>query len=299
MSTTISADMVKTLREKTGAGMMDVRNALAEAGGDMEKATEILRQKGIASADKKGGRTTSEGLVNAKVSADGKSGVLVEINSETDFVARNENFVAMVNTLTDFTMDSSAQDIDALLKETIGSGTVDDFVRENIGVIKENLTFRRFARLSVNGAGQVNTYIHTGGKIGVLLVLGAASDAAVGTDAFKQLAKDLTLHIASAAPEFVQTSDIPGNVIEDEKRIEMGKEDLANKPEEMRAKIVEGRVQKLLAQRVLLEQPFVKDPSKTIAALLKDVSAQAGSDVSVQSFARFVLGEGVEPGTED
>lgn len=299
MSTTISAEMVKNLREKTGAGMMDVRNALAEANGDMEKAAELLRQKGIASADKKSGRATSEGLVYAKVSDDGKHGVLVEVNSETDFVARNENFVDMVNTLADFTLKSSAADISQLLSENMGSGTVDEYVREKIGTIKENLTYRRFTRQAVQGSGLTGSYIHTGGKIGVLLALSAATDAIAASDTFKQLAKDLTLHIASVAPEFVQSSDISPQAIEEEKRIEMGKEDLQNKPEEIRAKIVEGRVQKLLSQRVLLEQPYVKDPSKTVADLLKEFSAQAGGAVSVQAFTRFVLGEGADAGSED
>lgn len=289
MTATITADMVKTLRDKTGAGMMDVRNALSEAAGDMEKAAEILRQKGIASADNKSGRATSEGLVSTKITPDAKKGVIIEVNCETDFVARNENFVGMVDALAGHALASSATSTDTILAETMTgqSVTVGDYVKENIAVIKENLSFARFAQLSVAGEGCVQSYIHTGGKIGVLLAVTAPSADVVSQDSFKQLVKDLTLHIASFAPEFVNVSDIPGDYVENEKRIEMGKEDLQSKPIEIREKIVMGRLDKLLAQRVLLQQPFVKDPNKTVEQQVKDACPGA----AIQAFYRFALGE--------
>lgn len=294
--TAITAEMVKVLRDKTGAGIMDVKKALSEAEGDMEKAGEILRQKGIASADKKSGRSTSEGLVSSKISDDQKTGVLVEVNSETDFVARNESFVEMTDKLSVHVLNTPKATITEVLSEKCNFGSdlsVDEYVKENIGVIKENLAFRRFAKIQVKGAGLVKSYIHTGGKIGVLLALGSDNDAAAKKPEFEQLAKDLTLHVASSAPEFVATSDISPEVIANERRVEMGKEDLQSKPEEVRAKIVEGRVQKLLAQRVLLEQPFVKDPSRTIAQVIEDTAKTVGGKVEVEGFFRFVLGEEV------
>ena len=300
MTATITADMVKTLREKTGAGMMDVRNALSEASGDMDKATEILRQKGIASADNKSGRATSEGLIQAEISADAKSGALIEVNCETDFVARNENFVEMVTKLGQHVLASALDTLDAIVGAPMTGSTmnVGDYIKENISVIKENLSFQRMGKLSITGPGLVHSYIHTGGKIGVLLALTTDSDAAANNDGFKQLAKDLTMHIASCAPEFVQIEDIPQAVRDDEKRIEMGKEDLQSKPVEIREKIVTGRVEKLLAQRVLCQQPYVKDPSKTVQQHVEETAKTLGAgNITIQAFLRFALGETAEPST--
>ncbi len=294
--TQISASMVKELREKTGAGMMDAKNALIEASGDMERAAEILRQKGILTAEKKSGRAAAEGQVLAKLSADNKQGVLLEVNCETDFVARGEDFQTLANQLLDQVMQSSAADVDAMNAEKAladPSKTVSEMVKERIGVIKENITLRRFARFSVAQNGYVQSYIHTGGKIGVLLELTTGSDASKN-EALVQLTKDLAMHIASSAPEFLTRDDIPASVIEEEKRIEMGKEDLQSKPVDIREKIVSGRIDKILGQRVLLEQPFVKDPSKTVADLVKETASQLGTTVELKQFVRYLLGEGLE-----
>ena len=269
----ITATMVKELRDRTGAGMMDAKKALVEVDGDMDKAMEVLRQKGMASADKKMGRIAAEGRIGSYV-ADG-IGAMIEVNCETDFVAKNEEFIELTNCLAKKVAESNPADVDALLAsncEKCGKA-VSEIIKEKIASIGEKITVRRFVRYEGNTA----TYIHNG-KIGVLLQTSEKDDA---------LAKDICLHIASSAPEFVSRKDIPQSVIDEETRIEMGKEDLASKPEQIRAKIVEGRVNKLMAQRCLIEQPFVKDPNQTIEQLIS-------GKFSIVKFDRYVLGEGLE-----
>ncbi len=269
----ITATMVKELRDKTGAGMMDAKKALVEVDGDMEKATELLRQKGIASADKKMGRIAAEGRVGSYVND--SCGAMIEINCETDFVAKNAEFVELTNGLAQLVAESNPADVDTLMNTTCPKcgKIISDVLKEKIASIGEKITVRRFVRYE----GNVATYIHNG-KIGVLLETDKA-DA--------ELTKDICLHIASSAPEFVSRADIPASVIEEETRIEMGKEDLANKPEQIRAKIVEGRVNKLMSHRCLLEQPFVKNPDMTIEQLIS-------GKLNIVKFDRFVLGEGLE-----
>lgn len=292
---TITAAQVKELREKTGAGMLDAKNALVESGGDMEKAMELLRQKGLATAEKKSGRVAADGLVSALIAPDGKSGVLSEINCETDFVARGEGFQSLAQTLTGHILEQAPADVPALLTQPAATGgTVENYIAEQIGQLKENITVRRFVRYALQGAGRVHSYIHTGGKIGVLVEAQVNSAATADKPEFQQLLKDVAMQIASAAPECVSRQDVPQELIDAETRVELGKEDLANKPEEIRQKIVAARVDKLLSQRVLLEQPFVKDPSQTVAALIQDLSSQLGDTITLTRFTRFVLGEGIE-----
>ena len=270
---TITAQMVKELRDKTGAGMMDAKKALVEAEGDMEKASEILRQKGIASADKKMGRIAAEGRVESFVDANG--GAMIEVNCETDFVAKNEEFKALVSGLAQHVEESKPADVDALLAvhcEKCGK-IIADALKEKIASIGEKITVRRFVRYE----GNVATYIHNG-KIGVLLQTDVKND---------ELTNDLCLHIASCAPQFVSRDEIPQSVIDEETRIEMGKEDLLKKPEAIRGKIVEGRINKLMAERCLLDQAFVKDPNQTVAQLIE-------GKLKVIAFTRYVLGEGLE-----
>ncbi len=275
---TITAQMVKELRDKTGAGMMDAKKALVEVGGDMEKAMEFLRQKGIASADKKMGRIAAEGLVGSYV--DNTVGALIEVNCETDFVAKNEEFKALVSDLAEVVAKSTFSTVEELLASTCPKcgKVVEDVIKEKIASIGEKITVRRFVRYE----GNVASYIHNG-KIGVLLSTDAKDDV---------VAKDVCLHIASCAPEFVSRADIPTSVIEEETRIEMGKEDLQSKPEQIRAKIVEGRINKLMASRCLLEQGFVKNPDQTIAQLIEGKFA-------IKSFTRYNLGEGLEKRSEN
>ena len=274
----ITATMVKELREKTGAGMMDAKKALVEVDGDMDKAMELLRQKGIASADKKMGRIAAEGRIGSYVSD--SVGAMVEVNCETDFVAKNEEFIELTNNLAELVATANPADVETLLATVCPKcgKTVEEALKEKIASIGEKITVRRFVRYEGNTA----TYIHNG-KIGVLLSTSAADEV---------LAKDICLHIASSAPEFVSRADIPASVIEEETRVEMGKEDLANKPEQIRAKIVEGRVNKLMAQKCLVEQPFVKNPDQTIEQLIS-------GKFSIVKFERYVLGEGLEKRNEN
>lgn len=282
----IKASMVKELRDKTGAGMMDAKKALVEADGDMDKAAEILRQKGIASADKKMGRIAAEGVVATYVN--GKTGAMVEINCETDFVAKNENFKKLANDIAKLVADSNPKDIDALMtvKCPECGKTVDEYIKEQIAKIGEKITIRRFVRYEADCC--TSTYVHNG-KIGVLLETKCEKEC---NDETKTISKDVCLHIASSAPEFVSRDQIPASVIEEEKRIEMGKEDLAKKPEAIREKIVEGRVNKMMAQKVLLEQPFVKNPDESVEQLIK-------GKLTIVKFDRYVLGEGLEKRQEN
>ena len=270
---TITAAMVKELRDKTGAGFMDSKKALEQCEGDMEKAMEFLRQKGIASADKKQNRIAAEGLLATYI--ENGVGAIVEVNCETDFVAKNEDFKSFVNGLAKHIATVKPADMDALNASVCAccNMKIEDAVKEKIATIGEKISIRRFEVLE----GELATYVHNG-KIGVLLAATAQDEV---------LLKDVALHIASSAPEFVSRAQIPASVIEEETRIEMGKEDLANKPENIRAKIVEGRVNKLMSTKCLLEQPFVKNPDQTIEALL------AGK-VEIKSFVRWTLGEGLE-----
>ena len=269
----ITAQMVKELRDKTGAGMMDAKKALVETDGNMEKAMEVLRQKGMASADKKMGRIAAEGLIAAAVTD--KCGAMVEVNCETDFVAKNEEFKELTAGLAEMVAETNPADVDALLATTCPKcgKVISEVIKEKIASIGEKITFRRFVRYE----GNVATYIHNG-KIGVLLQTDK-EDA--------ELMNDLCLHIASNAPEFLSRNEIPQSVIDHETEIEMGKEDLQKKPENIRAKIVEGRVNKLLASKVLLEQPFVKNPDVTIEQLIE-------GKLTIKAFTRYVLGEGLE-----
>ena len=269
----ITAQMVKELRDKTGAGMMDAKKALVETDGDMEKAMEVLRQKGMASADKKMGRIAAEGLIASFVND--SCGAMVEVNCETDFVAKNEEFKELTSGLAQMVAETNPADNDALLASTCpkcGKAT-SEVIKEKIASIGEKITFRRFVRYEGNTA----TYIHNG-KIGALIKTDKKDD---------ELMNDICLHIASNAPEFISRNEIPQSVIDHETEIEMGKEDILKKPEAIRPKIVEGRVNKIIASRVLLEQPFVKNPDVTVGQLIE-------GKLTIEKFSRFVLGEGLE-----
>lgn len=269
----ITAQMVKELRDKTGAGMMDAKKALVETDGDMEKAMEVLRQKGMASADKKMGRIAAEGLIASFVSD--CCGAMVEVNCETDFVAKNDEFKELTSGLAQMVAETNPADNDALLASTCPKcgKAISEVIKEKIASIGEKITFRRFVRYEGNTA----TYIHNG-KIGVLIKTDKKDD---------ELMNDICLHIASNAPEFISRNEIPQSVIDHETEIEMGKEDILKKPEAIRPKIVEGRVNKIIASRVLLEQPFVKNPDVTVGQLIE-------GKLTIEKFSRFVLGEGLE-----
>jgi elongation factor Ts len=287
----ISATMVKELRERSGAAMMDCKKALVETSGDFDKAFEWLRQKGVAVAQKKSARSASEGLVVAKVADNGKTGSIAEINCETDFVARNDEFVSMTKELVELALAEKAKNADDLLAKSIKGTKVSDFITEKIAKTGENIIIRRVGTVDLGSKpGLVGLYVHAlGGKMGALVAIESNKElngAQVG-----DLGKDLAMHIVSAKPQFVSRNEIPAEVIENEKRIESGKADLAEKKPEMREKIVQGRVDKLLAERCLLDQPFVKDPSQTIAQFLSKKGSELGVELKPTSFVMFILGE--------
>src|SRR5574344_325235 len=273
---TITAQMVKELRDKTGAGMMDCKKALTESNGDMEKAQEVLRQKGISSAEKKMGRIAAEGLIATAI--EGDKGAMIELNCETDFVAKKEEFKALANDIAKFVATSLATTVEDILKADFNGKALEEVIKEKIGKIGEKITLRRIEKYE----GNLATYIHNG-KIGVMLVTDKKDEDAM---------KDVCLHIASSAPEFLCAEDIPQSVRDEEKRIEMGKEDLQKKPEAIREKIVDGRLHKILAQRCLLEQPFVKDPSITV----KDF---AEGKFTIVKFDRYMLGNRIKKREEN
>ncbi|MEM0950692.1 MAG: translation elongation factor Ts [Cyanobacteria bacterium P01_H01_bin.74] len=293
----VTASQVKELRESTGAGMMDAKKALVEADGDMEKAAELLRQKGIATAEKKSGRVAAEGQVVAAISDDKKMGVLVEINCETDFVAKGDAFLALSHQVADEILSSTPESVDVFLMQPsmhLSGKTVKDFITDKIASIKENITIRRFSVFQCDTPGGVHAYIHTGGRVGVLIQIAAENEISANSDLFLKLLKDLAMQVASASPDFISRDDISSDVIEEETRVEMGKDDLANKPEDIRRKIVDGRVSKILGQRCLMEQPFIKDPAKSVLDILKEASKILETPLTVKAFSRYALGEGIE-----
>lgn len=293
----INASLVKELRDETGAAMMDCKKALVEAEGNKDKARELLRQRGVAVATKKAARATSEGLVVAAIAPDFRSGVIAEVNCETDFVARNEEFVAMANEIAKTALQSKAKDADAVLSQKIGGNSVKDYITERVAKTGENMGVRRLTSFELDGPGVVGHYIHAlGGKMGCLLMVTASKDFS-NKDEVAAAVREVAMHITSAKPQYLSRNEIPASVVENERNIEKGRDDLKSKPDNIRDKIVEGRVDKLMAERCLLDQPFIKDPSKTIQQFLQEKGKAAGGvDLTPVQFALYILGE--ESGAE-
>ena len=300
---TISAATVKELRDKTGAGMMDCKQALAETNGDMEAAIDLLRKKGLSKAAKKSDRIAAQGLIG--VIAKVKTGAVVEVNSETDFVARNAQFQEMVQTINSLALDAKGDLAKLQAAKYPGSAnTVEDQIKEAVATIGENMTLRRTAALSVK-EGVVADYVHSKaadglGKIGVLVALESAGD----TDSLMALGRQLAMHIAATNPLVVNVEDIPKEAIERERAIyiEQAKAEPRNagKSDEILAKASEGRLQKeFVSQAVLLKQVFVIDGKATVAEILKSAEKDVGAPVKVAAFVRYALGEGIEKKEED
>jgi elongation factor Ts len=296
--TAISANLVKELREKTGAGMMDCKKALTEAGGDVEQAVDWLRKKGLAAAAKKAGRVATEGLVGVAVA--GKVGAVVEVNSETDFVARNEQFQAFVAALATHSTVHGA-DIETLKVSAFpGTGrTVAEEATHMIATIGENIQLRRSVTLSVTN-GVVTSYVHNSlrdglGKIGVLVALESTADAGKLNDLGRQIA----MHIAAAKPESLTTAELDPTLIEREKSVLIEQSRASGKPENIIEKMVEGRLRKYYEEVVLLEQVFVIDGESRITQVLEKASKDLGAPVAITGFARFNLGEGLEKEESD
>ena len=287
----ISAQMVKELRESTGAGMMDCKAALTETDGNMQEAQDWLRKKGLSKAAKKAGRVAAEGLVGLLVQ--GTKGVLVELNSETDFVARNDLFQGLVKMIADVALGVGS-DVEKIKAAKAGSITVAESINDTIAKIGENMTLRRAAAVSV-GKGAIGSYVHNSvgdgiGKIGVLVAIESAGKA----DALAPIARQVAMHVASANPQSVDPSGLDPAVVEREKNVLADKFRQQGKPENVIGKIVESGLKTFYKEATLLEQPFIFDDKKSVARALKEVEGQAGGTIKVAGFVRYALGEGID-----
>lgn len=278
----ITASLVKELREKTGAGMMDCKKALTECEGDISKAIDWLREKGIAKAAKKSGRIAAEGL--SRVAVEGNTGVIFEVNSETDFVAKNDQFLALLDEIQRVLLSEKPADLNAALACSSKEGTLEELITNATATIGEKITLRRFAVVEKEDDAFFGAYMHMGGKISVLTTLEGKEDAAV--------AKNIAMQIASMSPAYITREEIPADVVEHERGVQLNimKEDpkMAGKPEAMLAKIIEGKISKHFKDQCLLDQEFFLNPDQKVSAFLKE------NNVSVKSFTRFAVGEGIE-----
>lgn len=298
----VTAAMIKELRELTGVGMSACKNALVETDGNIEEAIEYLRKQGLANAAKKAGRIAAEGLSYAYITDDKSTGVVVEVNSETDFVAKNDVFKAFVDNVAKQAAKSDSKDVEGLLEEKWiedETKTVKEALTEKISVIGENLNIRRFEKVTGADDSFLVSYIHAGGKIAVLVELGTTSK----DDAVVAAGKNVAMQIASMNPKFVSTDDVPADFIAHEKEVllEQAKNDPknANKPEAILEKMLTGRLNKEMKEVCLLEQEYVLGDKISVGQYLKEVSKEIGTDVTVKSFVRFETGEGIEKKNEN
>jgi len=292
MTQTISAKDVAELRARTGAGMMDCKKALEEAGGDMSRAAELLRAKGIAKAEKRAGRSTSQGLVLAAVNADASAGAIIELTCETDFVARNEDFIKAAEALLAQALAGTATDLAGFLAQPSASPgrTVEEAVKEVSAKTGESVTLRNMARLAPGTTGTVGLYQHFNRQVAVLVEM-TSNQSVARSAAARDLGREVALHIASADPIAVRPEDIPADLLDRERRIAEEQVAAEGKPEAVRGKIVEGKIRKFVAERTLLEQPWVKDDKKTVGQLVADASKAVGEAITIVRFVRFKVGE--------
>ena len=295
----VTAAMVKELREQTGAGMMDVKSALTEADGNMEEATKILRKKGLAAAGKKAGRVTAEGAVTAYVGDN--AGVLVEVNCETDFVGRNENFRHFAEEVAKVIAGSKADSVEALNNEPwpgdAENPTVGQKVLAMIGSIKENISIRRFVRYETAANAVLSSYIHAGGKIGVLVELVATSGEKNAR--MNEIARDVAMHIAAAEPRFIRRDEVTQKDLDTEREIARDAAAKSGKPENIIEKMVTGKMDKFYGEACLLEQPYIRDDKKTVTEYLAASGKESGCAYTVTRFTRYKLGEGIEKKSDD
>jgi elongation factor Ts len=288
VTTAITADQVKKLRDQTGAGMMDCKAALTEASGNVEEATTILRKRGLASAAKKAGRAMSEGLIGNRVSADRSSGILVEVDCESDFVARTDDFQTLIqNVLSEIEKAGDAAN-DAWLKDP--NGPVHKHVAAAIAKLGENMAVPRFVRYA--GQGYVGQYIHLGGKIGVQVEFAGATPATRGREEFARLVKEIAMQIAAASPSYVSRQAVPAAVLDKERAIYRAQMESSGKPAHVLDKIVEGKLGSFYQQVVLPDQPSIRDPKMTVAHVLDAAGTTFGAPVTITRFARLKVGEG-------
>ena len=294
----ISAKDVMELRKQTDCGMMECKKALTEADGNFEKAIEILRERGLATAAKKAGRIAAEGMVYADYCPECKVGVVIEVNAETDFVAKNDKFVDFVKKATKVIMEQNPADVEALMNCKMGDETVDQALKELILVIKENIKVRRFVRYE----GVCSAYVHGGGTHGILVNF-ETTNGIEAKDEFVAYGKDIAMQVAAANPGYVDEASVPAEVVAKEKEIMLvqmaGDPKTANKPEAVKQKMIEGKIKKFFKENCLVDQEFVKDGDLTVAQYTAKVAKDLGGDIKIVKFARFQKGEGLEKRADD
>jgi elongation factor Ts len=285
----ISAAMVMKLRKMTGQGMMDCKRALQEANGNIEQATDILRKKGLATLAKRAERETSEGLVVCKGSADGKTSAIATLCCETDFVAKNDEFVATAQTLADYALACSAEKgTENILETTVDGKKFSDILTETVSKTGEKTQVGDYAKYKLDGPGLISIYIHFNEKVGTMVQIETSDETTAAADALKQTASDIAMHITATKPLALNKDDIAPETIEREKAIFA--EQVKNKPANIIEKIIEGKMRKFFAENCLLDQPFVKDDSKSVAQVLADAAKQAGGKAKIKRFVRFEVG---------
>jgi len=287
----ITAAIVKELRDKTNAGMMDCKKVLTETNGDIEASIKLLRERGIMKSAKMSDRAANEGVITARLNATATSGILLEVNCETDFVSKNENFQAFVAEIADALAGANAADHEAALAVQHAGQSIEDTIKAKVGEVGENLQFRKYVRYDAAPGGVIASYIHLGGKVGVLLEVGTTKAETAGTDSFKELIKDLTLHIAACAPKGLSREDIPQSVVDNELDIYRARLVAEGKPANIIENILKGQIGKFFAESCFLEQAFVKNGDIKVNALLEQKSKELGDTLTVTRFVRFGLGE--------
>ena len=294
----ISAKDVMELRKQTDCGMMECKKALTEADGNFEKAIEILRERGLATAAKKAGRIAAEGMVYADYCPECKVGVVIEVNAETDFVAKNDKFVDFVKKATKVIMEQNPADVETLMNCKMGDETVDQALKELILVIKENIKVRRFVRYE----GVCSAYVHGGGTHGILVNFETTNDIDA-KDEFVAYGKDIAMQVAAANPGYVDEASVPAEVVAKEKEIMLAQmaqdPKTANKPEAVKEKMIQGKIKKFFKENCLVDQEFVKDGDLTVAQYTAKVAKDLGGEIKIVKFARFVKGEGLEKRADD
>ena len=293
----VTAAMVKELRQMTNAGMMDCKKALTETNGDMEAAVEWLRKKGLSSAAKKAGRIASEGAISIELSDDYRKGTIAEINSETDFVAQNDNFKALVKKAIHHIHCSTATTVEDLLQTEIDGVKFDEFLKAEIAKIGENIVTRRFSKIDAGENGTVEGYIHSNGKVGVLIAAKCDSDETC--KAVHPTLRNIAMHIAAMNPAYLDEEAVPSEVIEKEKEIAIEQLKKEGKPENIWDKILPGKIKRFMKDNTLVNQLFVMDDKKMVGQVLEDAAKEVGGTAKIVEFIRFELGEGIEKKEED
>jgi elongation factor Ts len=287
----VSPKVVKELRERTGVGMMDCKKALNETNGDIEAAIDVLRTNGLAKAAKKAGRDACEGLVSIEISEDNKMGTISEINSETDFVAKNDNFQALVKTTNQHIQANCVEDTESLMTTTIDGTTFEEYFKNQIATIGENLVVRRFATIKAGDNGVVGSYCHSG-SVGVIIA--AACDSQATADALPEFLKDLAMHATAMTPDYINPEDVSDEFIEREKAIAITQLKEEGKPEAIIEKILIGKVNKIRSENSLMGQNFVKEDKKTVKQVIEAKAKELGGTIKIVDMIRFTLGEGLE-----